>query len=246
MRLLLIIYLLSIAALSFAQEKDSLYQKGIEALSVKDYKRAQDFFSQNIEIAPSFESYYNLGYAYAKMEKWSKSLWANEAALKYDPTNSKAIYNSKFSLKQISPDAVWSHPYSWTKRIILSIGETTWFILMLISSIIVAVSIYFLLSQRNGNSKKLWSRRFVFPFSILLVLAVLCFNEVLHHYEKNRFAYSLDEKAELYLSPKGIHVDGDLPQNKRLSIIQDHKDWMQIVTPDLRTYWVKKESLLVY
>jgi tetratricopeptide (TPR) repeat protein len=246
MRLLLITYFFSFVALSFAQEKDSLYKKGIEALSVKDYNAAQDYFTQNIEIAPSFESYYNLGYAYAKKEKWNKSLWANEAALKYDPTNSKAIYNAKFSLKQISPDAFWSHPYSWTKRIILSIGETTWFILMLISSIIVAVSIYFLLSQRNGCSKKVWSKRLIFPFLTLLVLAVYCFNEALNHYEENKYAYSLGVEAQLYLSPDGLEVDGELPKNVRLNVIQNQKEWIQIATPDLRTYWLKKEDLFMY
>ena len=156
-------------------------------MSIQDFNAAQSYFSQNIEEASSFEGYYNLGYAFAKQKMWTQSLWANEAALKYDPTNSKAIYNAKFSSNQISPDAVWSHPYSWAKRIVLSIGETTWFILMLVSSIIVAISTYFLLSQKNGSSKKLMSKRLVIPFSILLVISVFCFNEVLIHYEQNRY-----------------------------------------------------------
>ncbi|PHR49685.1 MAG: hypothetical protein COA32_00720 [Fluviicola sp.] len=246
MRLLLITYFFSVVAISFAQEKDSLYKKGLEALSTKDYNSAQEYFTQNIEEVPSFEGYYNLGYAFAKQKMWVKSLWANEAALKYDPTNSKAIYNAKFSSKQISPDVIWSHPYSWTKRIVLSIGDTTWFILMLISSIMVAISTYFLLSQKNGSSKKLMSKRLVIPFSIVLIISVFCFNEALNHYEQYRYAYAIDEKTELYLSPEGLEVDGDLPKNMRLTAIQDQKEWIQIVTPDLRTYWVKKESLLVY
>lgn len=246
MRLLLIIYIFSFSALGFAQNKDSLYNKGIEALSTKDYNAAQDYFSQNIEVAPSFESYYNLGYAYAKNEEWSKSLWANEASLKYDPTNSKAIYNAKFALQKISPEAIWNHPYSWTKRMILSIGETTWFILMLISSLVLSISIYSLLSKRNESPKKLWSKRLIFPFLVLLVLAVFCFNEVLNHYEGNSYAYTLDEEIELYLSPEGIEVDGDLPQNTRLGVTDDLNDWVQITTQDSRTYWVKKENILVY
>ena len=246
MRFVLIICFFSIAALGFAQDKDSLYNKGIEALSTKEFSSAIDYFTQNTEIAPSFESYYNLGYAYAKKENWSKSLWANEAALKHDPTNSKAIYNAKFAMQKISPEAVWSHPYSWTKRIILSIGETTWLIIMLIFSLVIAICIYFLLSQRNESPKKLWSKRLIFPFLILLVLAVFCFNEVINHFEGNRYAYALDKKATLYLSPEGIEVDGALPHNTRLGVSQDLDEWVQIITPDSRIYWVEKENILVY
>lgn len=246
MRLILITYFFSIVAFSIAQEKDSLYNLGIEALSEKNYGVAQEYFSKNIEIAPSFESFYNLGYAFAKKEMWNKSLWANEAALKYDPTNSKAIYNAKFALKKISPDVVWKHPYSWTKRIILSIGETTWFVLMLTSSIIIAISIYFLLSQKRDSSKKTWSKRLSIPFFILFILAVYCFNEVINHFEENEYAYSKDKEVVLHLSPEGIEVDGELPKNVRLNVIQNQKEWIQILTSDSRTYWVKKEDVLIY
>jgi tetratricopeptide (TPR) repeat protein len=246
MRLILITYFFSVVAFGFAQDKDSLYNKGVEALSTKDFGKAQKYFSQNIAGTPSFEGYYNLGYSFAEQKKWIHSLWATEAALKYEPTNSQAIYNAKFSMKKISPDAVWNHPYTWTKRIILSIGETTWFILMLVSSLIVAASIYFLLSIKKENSKKIWSKRLVIPFTILLVLSAVCFNEVLNHFDENRYAYSVDKESALYISPNGIEVDGDLPKNVRLNVTQDQKEWMQIVTPDFRTYWVKKESLLIY
>jgi tetratricopeptide (TPR) repeat protein len=246
MRLLLITYFFSIVAFGFAQEKDSLYNKGLEALIVKEYNSAQEYFAQNVEITPSFQGYYNLAFAYAEQEKWIESLWANEAALKYHPTNSKAIHNVKVSFDKIFPDDEWSHPYSWTKRIILSVGETTWFILMLVSSLIVAASIYFLLSRNKEKSKIIWSKRLVVPFAILLVLAAFCFNQVLNHFEENTYAYSVDEETELYLSPEGIEVDADLPENMRLSIIQDQEEWMQIVTPDFSTYWAKKQSLLVY
>lgn len=246
MRFILITYFFSIVAFSFAQEKDSLYNLGLEAISLKKYDLAEDYFIQNIEASPSFEAYYNLGYVYAKKEDWNKSLWANEAALKYEPTNGKAIYNAKFSLNHISPDATWSHPYSWTKRIIFSVGETTWFVLMLISSFVAAVSIYFLVSIKKRSSKKLWSKRLIMPFLILLVISVYCFNQVLDHYDASRFAYTTAKETVLYLSPDGLKVDEKLPMHLRLNIIQDLNDWAQVVAPDLRTYWVMKEDLLVY
>lgn len=246
MRLLLITYFFSIVATGFAQQQDSLYFKGLEALSTKDFNAAQESFTQNINISPSFEGYYNLGYAFAKQERWSESLWANEAALKYDPTNNKAIYNAKFSLKQISPDVDWNHPYSWTERIIFSIGETTWFILMIFSSIIVAISIFFLLSTNKRDSKNLWSKRLIIPFAILLVIAVFCFNKILDHYEDNRYAYSIDKETNLYLSPEGLEVDDNLPESIRLNVVQDQKEWVQILTPDFRSFWVRKEDVLIY
>jgi len=246
MRLLLITYFFSVVAFGFAQEKDSLYNKGLEALSKKNYKSAQEYFIQNVEISPSFEGYYNLGFAYAEQKKWIESLRANEAALKYDPTNSKAIYNAKFSLEKISPDADWIHPYSWTTRIILSAGETTWFILMLVSSLIVAVSIYFLVTQKRGNSKSLWSKRLIIPFVIILVISVFCFNETMNHYQKIRYAYALVKETTVYLSPEGLEVDENLPKSKRLIVVQNQDDWAQVFTPDSRTFWVKKEDLWIY
>lgn len=245
MRLLLITYFFSIVAFGFAQQKDSLYNKGLEALSTKNYKTAQDYFTQNIEAEPSFESYYNLGYAFAKQKKWSESLWANEAALKYDPTNSKAIYNAKFSLEQISPDAEWNHPYTWTERIILSIGETAWFILMLISSIIVAILVYFLISNKNKLAS-LWSKRLILPFLIILILSVFCFNETMNHYEEVKYAYILEEETTLHLNPDGLEVDEKLPVNKRLNVILDQENWIQVLTPNSSSYWVKKSDVLIY
>lgn len=246
MRLLLITYFFSIVAFGFAQQKDSLYTKGLEALSTKNYAAAEKVFVQNIEASPSFEGYYNLGYAFAKQKKWNESLWANEAALKYAPTNSKAIYNAKFSLKQISPEAEWNHPYSWTERIILSAGETTWLILMLVSSLIVAASIYFLVSQNKGITKVIWSKRLIIPFVIILIISMFCFNDTLRHYEELRYAYVKDKEIVLYLSPKGLEVDESLPISLRLKIAQAQDDWVQILTPDFRSFWVKKEDVSVY
>lgn len=246
MRLILITYFFSVVAFGFAQEKDSLYTKGLEALSTKDYAAAEKVFVQKIETSPSFEGYYNLGYSFAKQKKWNESLWANEAALKYAPTNSKAIYNAKFSLKQISPEADWNHPYSWTERIILSIGETTWLILMILSSLIVSASIYFLLARKSGDLKIVWSKRLIIPFAVLLVVSLYCYNEVLDHYGSNRYAYSIGDKVNLYLSPEGLEVDENLPNSIRLNIVQDQEEWAQILTPDFRSFWVRKANLRVY
>ena len=245
MRLLIITYFISILTVGFAQHKDSLYNRGVAALSAKDFNTAEKCFSQNIEVAPSFESYYNLGYAYAKQKKWSESLWANEAALKYDPTNNKAIYNAKFALEKIAPDADWNHPYTWTERIILSAGETIWFILMAISSIVVAISLFFLISRKN-SSKIIWSKRLIIPFAILFVLSALCLNKVLNHFEENKYAYAIDGETTLYLHPNGLAVDEDLPSLVRLNIVQDQKDWIQVLTPNSNSYWMKSKSLRVY
>jgi hypothetical protein len=177
---------------------------------------------------------------------WNESLWSNEAALKYDPTNSKAIYNAKFSLRKISPEAEWIHPYSWTERIILSIGDTSWFILMLFSSIIVALSAFFLISSKKENSKKLWSKRLIFPFIITLIIAVFCYNETLNHYEVYRYAYSVNNETQLFLSPGGLEVDETIPETIRHTVISQQTDWIEILTSDLRAFWVKKEDVFVY
>lgn len=245
-RFFLVIYLLSTATLSFAQQKDSLYAKGVEALSKKDYKSAEKYFTQNIEISKSYEGFYNLGFAFAKQEKWNESLWANEAALKYKPTNSKAIYNAKFSLEKVSSDAEWTHPYTWTKRIILSIGQTTWLVLMVVSSLIVALSVYLLIVHKKSNIISSWPLRLIIIFLLILITSIICFNDTMNHFEENRYAYSKEVETTLYLSPEGLEVDENLPVNIRLNVVIDQDEWLQVLTPEFNSYWVKKEDVYTY
>lgn len=226
--------------------EEGLFTKGLESLTKKEYSLAEQYFTQDIELEPSFSSFYNLGITYGEQEKWVEAKWAFESALKYKPANSEAQKNARFVNSQISNSHHWDHPYSWSQRLIIGIGFYPWFLLVILSSIGLGVVLFFVLSKHKRYYRQ--GIQLIVPFALLFIFSAYSLFKFVHHFDILQYGIVKKEQTQLYISPEGVQWDQEIPAGKRLQILQitPDKNWIQLEDEHIGVFWVSETDVYIY
>ncbi|MCO5269733.1 MAG: hypothetical protein M9897_12645 [Brumimicrobium sp.] len=249
MRILILGILCWVGSFSYSIASiDTLFQKGVERLAEEDFNEARTTFKAIVEQEPSFAAYYNLGIAFARLNEWNHARWAFESALKYKPMEEDAQYNAQYALQQVNPKIEWQHPYSWYNRFVLGAGVYLWYVLALISSLLIGLAIYFSVSKYSKELVRKWINRLL-PLGILLfIFSTYNVSVIKQHFNAYQFAIASRSEIKLYLSPNGLEVNEEIKYEDRF-ILEEYaidSTWIHILTSENRDFWVKSEDMLVY
>ena len=226
--------------------KDSVFHMGVKSLSDGDFKQAIAFLEEDLTTNPSFEVFYNLGIAYGEIERWNDSYWASEAALKWKPSDNNAIFNAQFALSKVDDKITWNHPYSWTKRVVLSLSPLVWYVLSLIVSIISAALIFYLIVNKKKNNFFQFSRIFLVIILPLLFLFVFAGFTASNHYSNTDYIISKHTDVETFANENGIKLKESLKLGMRYPYITETEGWIQLLYSDNRPVWVEKKDVRWY
>lgn len=86
-----------------------LYERGLDALKKRDYKRARNMFLKSLSKNPDFlEAKYNLGLAYLSIEEYEKAKEYFEKVLEETPDDFSALFNLAlaFQLDELYDEAL--------------------------------------------------------------------------------------------------------------------------------------------
>jgi len=244
------IKILKIVALCFALLlsgstlcQNNEFEKGLSALSNDSLAKAVELFKKDVESSPSLEGYYNLGLAYQELKETSAAIWAFESALKINPSNSRASADAQQTWSMVSSER-WTNPFSFITKFVTLVGNTAWFILSLIASIIAGIALYILVSNKKNNRKN-W--RAIFILTVVLGLSFFgAGRKVEQHYSNFHYLIVTTDKIKTYLSPDGIELNHNLKVAHRYPIEKMNDFWIQLKTDDQRLLWVKKKEVLFY
>lgn len=244
MRLIGFVVLLLLASFISFGAADSVQLSPRELILQENYEEALERLQPRIEKSPTFSDLYNIGIVYAKTKKYRKSLWAFEAALKIDPSNSRARSNAVYVYNKLLPNSTWQNPFSWTERMIVAF-RSMWIPLILISSLVAALSVFFWVS--GFNIKWSWITKLWIPSLLLLALSLLGLNKLNEHATNHNYSIPTKNNIQPYLSPEGVPVKEEFQLSLRNSIVKYNQDssWVCVVNNQERV-WLKREDLFIY
>jgi len=127
------------------------FDKGLALINNHQYEKAIIAFQNVLASDPTNSStYYNMGHCYFKLKKYGDAIWSFEKTLQYDPKNANALKNLEVCHYKLELPT-YEPKYSGMWRSFFAVGATTWSILAIASSMIVAFSI-FLRKRSSGKN----------------------------------------------------------------------------------------------
>lgn len=238
-----IIFCCCITMFTSAQQ-DTLFTKGVAALSIGNTEQALALLNADVANEPSYEGYYNLSIAYMEMKDWNGAFWAAEEALKWNPTSRIAIDHAKKAVAQLESTSSWKHPYSWSKRIIIAIPLVFWYSLALISSLLIAFFLFYLITK--GKAFRFYNYRYLnLLFGVVFVVSIVNGVIINHHFTSPSFVYAKEQNQPLYASQNGIVLKQSLKLGNRYSILNVKEDWVKVKYHDDQPVWVPKTAVFM-
>lgn len=236
------IILCCLMTLFIVAQEDTLFNKGVTALSEGNSEKAALLLSEDVAKSPSYEGYYNLSIAFLEQRNWSGALWASEEALKWNPSSRIAINHAKKAVAQLGNDSSWKHPYSWTKRIIISVPLGFWYSLALIAALLIGFFLFYLITK--GKAFRFYSYRYLnLLFGVVFVVSIVNGVLVNHHFTSPSFVYAKEQNQKLYASQNGIVLKQSLKLGNRYAILNQSEDWVKVKYHDNQPVWVPKTAV---
>lgn len=232
------------------QAADSYDQfEGANELYVKNkFDDAIELYEKVLKSYPDqIEVHYNLGNAYAQLEKYGKSIYHYQSALKYAPRDADLIANINFiNQKRTSTEIDRSFIYKLNKIIYFwtsyfSSGEIIFFrfLIFIIANILWLISIV-------KKSKKFTSTIIIMYLFFFYISGGYYIKD---HIMNERMAVVISEKLKVmpnFIQTKDSIFDlygGDQVEILSIQKVGKNKEWAQILLPQGKKGWVQTQYI---
>jgi tetratricopeptide (TPR) repeat protein len=248
MKQLLTLILLSLSFNGFAQDYQAAFQRGNEAFTTENYKRAANIYEQILAKEQiSFELYYNLGNAYFRLNEIPKAILNYERALQIKPHQKEARYNLKLANQRTIDQISTASPFFLIKWWMVWRGlfsSTFWSILAIIT---VFTSILGCLVWLFGESRKM--KKIGFLLAVLFLALGISFGLTAWQ----RYAY--EQKSDMAIlfakeTPLKLGADNASPdilmlhEGIKVEILGKTGLWNKVRLPNGEQGWLPVESLV--
>ncbi len=243
--LILILTILMVPGL-FAQNIETLMEKGNEAYQNNKYYEAIDNYEKIIKQGYiGSELFYNLGNAYFKVNKLGKAILYYEKALKLSPLDEDAAYNLKIA-KARTVDKIKEIPQlfivRWWNILLSTFTVNGWQIIVLVFYFLLLISIaaYFLV--KNISIQKIsfifgFFNLFAFIFSVIILIA--------SYSRETSYSYGILQKSAISvkISPDSQSNDAFVLHEGSKFLIEDKvNNWVKIKLADGKVGWLPENS----
>ncbi len=215
-RISLLMMLVVVSALSFAQPKDSLVHAANELYAQGNYasaaKQYEAIIAEN-SVAP--EIYYNLGNAYYKMNETGRSILNYERALRLSPNYADAKHNLELAKLKIVDNIPQHESFfllRWLENFIKLFSSNQW---LFVSGGLFVLALLLVFVFMFGSSHGM--RKSSFYLAVILFLISLLFF-VFSGIRKNQF-----EKRDSAVVMVGVVVVKSSPDKRGTDLFQLHE-----------------------
>lgn len=171
MRALLTILLFVLSLTGFAAQH---FDKGIRAYEEKMYDSSVVYFCASLEETPNdVSAYYNLGLAYYKSKQYGNAIWSFEKVLKLAPDDQEARDKIIIAYTALEKPTAWTPVLNRLESALYSVSGTTWSVICIVLSLIIAMVIVSFVRIRQVSSRKL--SLFIGIFAFLLLIGSIYF-----------------------------------------------------------------------
>jgi len=232
----------------FAENFENIFQNANESYKKGDYQKAINLYQLIEKSNESDILYYNMGNAYAKLEKFGYAILYYEKSLSINPNNSDALFNLKMvnsknidkildksgKIETVGSNAVYTFLRSFDMTLLIIVFLVLW-----ISFWIILIGKKVSLTVFKKNSMTVLS---------ILLLIVILFNGMFiagKYYSSvhiklgvcvEREINVLEGPDESYRSLFTVH------EGLKSQITSERNDWFEITLPNGNIGWVKKSS----
>jgi tetratricopeptide (TPR) repeat protein len=238
---LFLVLFAGIKTLGFAASFDD----GLKAANGKNYKKAIHEFEEVTKEEPrNSAAFYNLGNAYYKNKEFGKAIWAYETSIKLSPKNAEAPVNIELCYRELSNGNSWQPSISGVQRLIYGIGSTTWAVLSIILSCLIAYSIFSLLKHKNTP----WKRFHVmalFGESILFIGFLIAANSSANYPENQDFGIVTSKTSPCYLNETAKTADFLINEGAKVLILSEKGNRIEVELIEGRKVFISKKDLRI-
>jgi hypothetical protein len=238
---LFLLAVVGIKTLGFA----SSFDDGLKAANEKKYKQAIHEFEKVVKEQPqNSTAFYNLGNAYYKNNAFGQAIWAYEVSIKLNPKNAEAPVNIELCYRELSNGNSWQPSISGIQRLIYGIGSTTWAILSIFFSCLIAYSIFSLLKHKNTP----WKRFHVmalFGETILFIGFLIAANSSANYPANHDFGIIISKTSPCYLDETAKTNDFQINEGAKVLIISEKGNRIEVELIEGRKVFISKKDLRI-
>jgi tetratricopeptide (TPR) repeat protein len=223
----------------------SSFDDGLKAANEKKYKQAIHEFEEVTKEEPrNSAAFYNLGNAYYKNKEFGKAIWAYETSIKLSPKNAEAPVNIELCYRELSNGNSWQPSISGIQRLIYGVGSTTWAVLSVLLSCLIAYSIFSLLKHKNTP----WKRFHVmalFGESILFIGFLIAANSSANYPENQDFGIITSKTSPCYLNETAKTADFVINEGAKVLILSEKGNRIEVELLEGRKVFISKKDLRI-
>jgi tetratricopeptide (TPR) repeat protein len=231
----------------FADSAETLFNEGNRLYQAAQYQAALDKYSQISRLRQESGSiYFNMGNCYYKLQDVGRAILFYERALRLSPGDDDIQTN--LAIAQLAAvDKIERQP----DFILMRVVRTYFHLLPRDAQVRVVVGLYLALmacvilwvlwrGRRMGD----WAGRFSLVLAFLLTLAGASLAGRWWEDQNLREAVILATKVEVMSTPGAQAVEVfSLHAGAKVTLDRTSGDWIEIILPDRKSGWVKREAL---
>ena len=245
MRILLLT--LSLMTALFAGPADDLFKDGNQLYQAGQYQAALEKYSQIANLGQESSAlYFNMGNCYYKLQDVGRAILFYERALRLSPGDEDVQTN--LSIAQLAtPDKIERQPDFVLTRVVQAychlLPETiqVGLVLGLYVAVMAGLILWVLTRGRRIGS---WAGRASLVLAVLLLLAGSSLAGRGWEERNRRDAVILASKVDVMSAPGAQAVEVfSLHAGAKVTLDRSSGDWVEIILPDRKSGWVKREAL---
>lgn len=232
----------------FADPRSHLYEQGNQFYTEGKFNEALDTYQEIIRMG--YENgplYYNIGNCYYKLGDIGRAILFYERAKKLIPSDEDLKANLAIAQLSVvdqiepSPDFILIQAANAFFHVI---PKSLQFMLMLCSYVLFMAFVILLLLSRSPQSRRI-AYRLVWVSGLVFVIITVSFTGRMLHEKKTSEAIILSEKVDVMSAPtsQGGVEAFSLHEGTKVRLDRSNEDWVEIVLPDRKVGWVKKDVL---
>lgn len=243
----LLLLTLSFMTALWAAPADDLFVQGNRDYQAGLYQPALDKYSQIAKLGQESSAlYFNMGNCYYKLQDLGRAILFYERALRLNPGDEDIQTN--LGIAQLAtPDKIERQPDFVLARLVrayghllpagLQVGLVIGFYLALMASLILWV-------LTRGRLLGTWAARAGVLMAVLLLLIGASLAGRWSEERSRREAVILAQKVEVMSSPGAQAVEVfSLHAGAKVALDRSSGDWVEIILPDRKSGWVKRQAL---
>ncbi|MCO4814272.1 MAG: hypothetical protein KC454_06140 [Flavobacteriales bacterium] len=193
----------------FSAYSGQTFEDGVVLFNKKEFKKSAAKFDSIIQYEPNNTgALYNLGMAKMKNEKWGEAIWAFERVLMSTPNDVQTKLMIEECHYEIDPNFVWEYRLNGMQSTLYSFSSTSWAIMAILCSIIIAVMMTLFNRSNNRSSKRLLGIIGVMSF-LLFILSIFSGYSTKKHRTANNYAI-ITEKSVTSIDKQKTIGEGSL------------------------------------
>lgn len=221
------------------------FDNGIQAFEHEQYSYAAKMFFKSTKSSPNnLSAYYNLGLSHMGENRYGKAIWAFEKLLAQNPNDIGAKRKIEECSTELNHEYLWKHHISGIESAIYRVSLTSWAILSIFFSILIALSLIGYRKTTSTSTKRVLLLILV-SFMSVFSLSIYAGYKSKRYYEQSNYAVVTKLNIPIYLDKKN-KSNSQLPEGTLVQRLnQDSIGIVPVKTMNGEDLWVKFKDLSV-